>query len=74
MLTPTQGYELQLNPQTGRTLAPHKAAGITQIVAALHAGAREKKVESIKLRWRVSYKAGGVQKNETGEIPEFTLA
>lgn len=69
-----QGYELQLNPQTGRTLAPHKAGGITQTVAAWHTGARDKKVESIKLRWRVSYKAGGVQKNETGEIPEFTLA
>ncbi|MBE3047534.1 hypothetical protein IMZ48_34475 [Candidatus Bathyarchaeota archaeon] len=43
----TQGYELQLNPQTGRTLAPHKAGGITQTVAAWHAGARER-------RWRLS--------------------
>lgn len=74
MLMHPQGYELQLEPQTGRTLAPHSAAGITQTVAAWHAGAREKKVESIKLRWRVSYKAGSQQKNETGEIPQFTLA
>lgn len=63
-----------MNPQTGRTLAPRAASGITQTVAVWHAGAKERKVESVKLRWRVSYKAGGVQKHETGEIPEFTLA
>ena len=39
-----------------------------------HAGDKQRKVESIKLRWRVSYKVGGQQKNETGEIPEFTIA
>lgn len=69
-----QGYELQLNPQTGRTLEPHKASSITQTVAAWHTDSRDKKVESIKLRWRVSYKVNGVQKNETGAIPEFSLA
>jgi hypothetical protein len=37
-------------------------------------GDRDKKVESIKLRWRLSYKVGAEQKQEVGEIPEFTLA
>lgn len=69
-----QGYELQLNQQSGRTLAPNKAGSITQAGYVSHAGDKQRKVESIKLRWRVSYKVGGQQKNETGEIPEFTIA
>lgn len=43
-------------------------------MAVWHTGARERKVESIKLRWRVSYKVNGAQKKETGEISEFKLA
>jgi len=39
-----------------------------------HAGATDKKVESIKLRWRLSYKVGGDAKQEMGEVPEFALA
>ncbi|SPO01356.1 related to Arf-binding protein [Cephalotrichum gorgonifer] len=73
-LAAQKGYELQLSPQSGRTLEPNGASNITQRVAAWQAGSRDKKVESIKLRWRVSYKVNGVEKNETGEIPEFTLA
>lgn len=38
------------------------------------AGDRSNKVESVKLRWRVSYKVGGELKTEMGEIPEFSLA
>lgn len=43
----------------------------------VHAGADAgKKVESIKLRWRVSYTlgVGGAQQTEMGEIPEFAIA
>jgi ADP-ribosylation factor-binding protein GGA len=39
-----------------------------------HARERDKKVESIKLRWRLSYKVGGEQKLEMGGIPEFAVA
>lgn len=39
-----------------------------------HAGNREQKVESVKLRWRAAYKVGAEQKSEMGEVPEFSLA
>jgi len=37
-------------------------------------GNKSEKVQAIKLRWRVAYKVASKQTNETGEIPEFTLA
>ncbi|KAG5969620.1 hypothetical protein E4U58_001284 [Claviceps cyperi] len=74
-LAVTKGYELQLKPQTGRDLAPKQSRGITQQVDVWHAGSRTQKVESVKLRWRATYKVGGTeQKAETGEIPEFYIA
>jgi hypothetical protein len=39
-----------------------------------HAGARDRRVEAIKLRWRVSFKVGGEVRQEMGEIPEFSVA
>ncbi|KAG6004010.1 hypothetical protein E4U21_001514 [Claviceps maximensis] len=74
-LAVTKGYELQLKPQTGRDLAPKQSRGITQQVDVWHSGNRAQRVESVKLRWRATYKVGGTeQKNETGEIPEFSIA
>ncbi|AEO59899.1 hypothetical protein MYCTH_2308546 [Thermothelomyces thermophilus ATCC 42464] len=73
-LAVTKGYELLLDPQSGRTLAPKQSRGITQSIKVRHAGNPFQKVESIKLRWRVSYKVGGELKQEMGEIPEFTVA
>lgn len=72
MLT-KQGYELHLQPQTGRALAPKQSRGVTQAIKVSHAGDSKKKVEAIKLRWRVAYKVGGELKQEMGEIPEFTV-
>lgn len=69
-----QGYESQLKPQTGRSLEPKQSRGITQSIEVWHAGDKMKKVESIKLRWRVAYKLNGEVKTEMGEIPEFSLA
>ncbi|KAK4242852.1 VHS domain-containing protein [Achaetomium macrosporum] len=73
-LAVTKGYELQLKPQTGRTLEPKQSRGVTQSISVWHAGSRDRKVESIKLRWRVSYKVGGELRQEMGEIPEFSVA
>jgi hypothetical protein len=39
-----------------------------------HAGNRDKKVDAIKLRWRLAYKVAGEARNEMGEIPEFSVA
>jgi len=47
---------------------------VTQSIHVWHAGSRDRKVETVKLRWRVSYKVGGEVKQEMGEVPEFTVA
>lgn len=69
-----QGYESQLKPQTGRSLEPKQSRGITQSIEVWHTGDKSKKVESVKLRWRVAYKIGGEAKSEMGEISEFSIA
>jgi ADP-ribosylation factor-binding protein GGA len=71
----TQGFELQLKPQTGRELAPKQSRGVTQEVDIWHAGDHARKVESAKLRWRMAYKVGGGEsQNEMGEILEVSIA
>ncbi|KAB5533635.1 VHS domain-containing protein [Coniochaeta sp. 2T2.1] len=72
-LAVTKGFVLKLEPQTGRTLFPRQTGGVTQTIVVCHAGDESKKVESIRLRWRVSYKVGEEQKAEMGEIPEFSI-
>ncbi|KAI5466462.1 VHS domain-containing protein [Mariannaea sp. PMI_226] len=73
-LAVTKGFELQLQTQTGRDLAPGQSRGITQEVQIWHAGNRTQKVESAKLRWRASYKLAGQPVNDMGEVSEFSLA
>ncbi|PTB62432.1 golgi-localized gamma-adaptin [Trichoderma citrinoviride] len=73
-LAVTKGYELQLKPQTGRSLSPKQSRGVTQEVDVWHTGNRSQRVESVKLRWRASYKVGEELKNEMGEIAEFSIA
>ncbi|SPQ24668.1 c20686a7-a84c-403d-83a5-f6f780e231a6 [Thermothielavioides terrestris] len=73
-LAVTRGYELQLKPQSGRTLEPKQSRGITQSINVYHAGNKTRKVEAIKLRWKVSYKVGGDLRQEMGEIAEFSVA
>ncbi|KAI1359269.1 ADP-ribosylation factor-binding protein GGA2 [Xylaria arbuscula] len=73
-LAVTKGYELKLQPQTGRTLEPNQENGVTQVIQVWHAGELAKKVDSARLRWRLSYKWGAENKAETGEIPEFSIA
>ncbi|KAI0121693.1 VHS domain-containing protein [Xylariales sp. AK1849] len=73
-LAVTKGYELQLQPQTGRSLGPSQKYGVTQSMQVWHSGDRNRKVESVKLRWRVSYKLGNETKTEMGDVAEFGLA
>ena len=70
----TQGFELQLQPQSGRNLLPKQKNGVKQMVNIWNAGNRNVKVESVKLRWRATYKVGAENKSEMGEIPEFSIA
>lgn len=69
-----QGYESQLQPQTGRNLEPNQKYGITQNAQIWVAGDRSKKVEKVKLRWRLNYSVGGEAKVEMGDVSEFGLA
>ncbi|EJT75820.1 ADP-ribosylation factor-binding protein GGA1 [Gaeumannomyces tritici R3-111a-1] len=69
-----KGYESQLQPQTGRDLAAKQNRGVTQVLDVWHAGDKNKKVESFKLRWRVAYRLAGEMKNETGEVAEIKIA
>ncbi|KAL9946964.1 hypothetical protein D7B24_000771 [Verticillium nonalfalfae] len=70
----TKGYEIKISPQTGVALEPKQSRGVTQTVEVNHAGDRSRKVEALKLRFRVSYKVGGALRNEAGAVSEFSIA
>ncbi len=64
-----------MKAQSGRILGPNQPRGVTQSMEVWHAGDGGRKVDSIKLRWKLSYRTlGGEQREERGEIPEFGLA
>jgi ADP-ribosylation factor-binding protein GGA len=67
-----QGYSLKLQPQTGRRLSPHEKGGVKQVIH-LH-GVEQGKGDSVKLRWKASYKVGVQQVHEQGEIPSLGIA
>ncbi|KKF94144.1 putative ADP-ribosylation factor-binding protein C25H2.16c [Ceratocystis platani] len=67
-LAVTKGFELGLQPQTGRDLAPHQNNGVTQAVEVWKAGDKASKVDSVKLRWRISYSVSGSPKPILDEV------
>jgi len=73
-LAVAKGYEAELKPQSGRVLEPGQSKGVTQHSRVWHAGDRSRRVEGVKIRWRVSYRVGGEARSETGEVPEFGVA
>ncbi|KAJ2897680.1 VHS domain-containing protein [Zalerion maritima] len=73
-LAVTKGFELALKPQSGRALEPMQSRGVMQQMQVWHAGNKEAKVDSVKLRWRVAYKLGGEQVTSMGDIGEFIIA
>lgn len=62
----SQTYTLQLTPQSGRTLQPNQVNGITQPIEIN--GVPRGLGNSVKMRWKASYKAGGEMKMEQGEV------
>ncbi|TVY80627.1 putative ADP-ribosylation factor-binding protein [Lachnellula suecica] len=68
----TKGYSLKLQPQTGRRLQPREQAGVKQVIYLN--GVEQGKGDSVKLRWKASYKVNEQQVNEQGEIPSLGLA
>jgi ADP-ribosylation factor-binding protein GGA len=65
---------LKLQPQSGRTLEPQQTRGVVQSMEVWHANDKSRKVNAIKLRWRLSYRLGEEMKTDMGEVQEFELA
>ena len=64
-----QGYQLALQPQSGRALAPRRQNGITQTIRLQ--GVERGQGQHVKMRWRAGYVLGGTGgqvQNEQGEI------
>jgi len=68
----TRGYSIKLQPQTGRRLQPHEQAGVKQIIYLN--GVEHGKGDSVKLRWKASYKIGEQEVREHGEIGSLGIA
>ncbi|KAL8972857.1 MAG: hypothetical protein Q9197_002587 [Variospora fuerteventurae] len=67
----TKGYTLQLTPQSGRTLQPNQKNGITQPIEIN--GVLRGMGNSVKMRWKASYKLGGEMKMEQGDVPSLGI-
>lgn len=67
-----QGAQLQLEPQSGVTLAPNQRSGITQNIRINNV--QRGSGTSVKMRWKASYSLGSQQKNEMGEIPSLGVS
>ncbi|KAI9666234.1 MAG: hypothetical protein M1821_004169 [Bathelium mastoideum] len=72
LLAVTKGYQLKLEPQSGRALGPHQQRGITQTIR-LH-GVGPGQGSSVKMRWKASYDVGTEHKEETGDISALGIS
>jgi ADP-ribosylation factor-binding protein GGA len=72
LLIDYQGAQLQLEHQTGVSLASQQRNGITQNIRLT--GVQRGSGNSIKMRWKVAYSLGGQQKSEMGEIPSLGVS
>ncbi|CAK7230359.1 ARF-binding protein [Sporothrix bragantina] len=70
----TKGFELRLQPQSGRNLDPLQTRGVMQTMEVSHAHNKSQRVETVKLRWRLAYKLGAEARTDMGEVHEFDLA
>ncbi|KAI9743257.1 MAG: hypothetical protein M1818_003103 [Claussenomyces sp. TS43310] len=68
----TKRYSLKMEPQSGRRLDAFEKQGITQVISLN--GVNQGSGNSVKLRWRVSYKVGTEVKNEAGEVASLGIA
>ncbi|CDM33686.1 hypothetical protein DTO006G1_4439 [Penicillium roqueforti] len=67
-----KSYTLQLRPQSGRDIAPQQQNGVQQemLIDGVDAG----KGNSVKIRFKVSYKLGGEAREEQGMVPPLGIA
>ncbi|KAL8921950.1 MAG: hypothetical protein Q9172_003764 [Xanthocarpia lactea] len=67
----TKSYTLHLTPQSGRTLQPNQLNGITQPIEIN--GVPRGSGNTVKMRWKASYKIGGEMKMEQGEVASLGI-
>lgn len=67
-----QSYTLQLRPQSGRDIAPQQQAGVQQgmVLDGIESG----KGNSVKIRFKASYKLGSEAREEQGMVPALGIA
>lgn len=68
----SQGFTFKLTPQSGRTLQPNQSDAITQTITLN--GVSKGQANSVKMRWKASYKLAGNLRHEQGEVPSFGIA
>lgn len=66
-----QGFTLQLTPQSGRTLQPHRKDVITQTIKI--DGVFKGQASAVKMRWKASYVIKGESHQEQGEVPPLGI-
>ncbi|KAJ6163962.1 hypothetical protein N7470_002634 [Penicillium chermesinum] len=67
-----KSYTLQLRPQSGRDIAPHQQHGVQQEM--LLDGVDPGKGDSVKIRFKVSYKVGTEAREEQGMVPSLGIS
>jgi len=67
-----QAYRLQLRPQSGREISALQQNGVQQEM--LVDGVEFGQGSSVKMRFRVSYVAGGQRKEEQGMVPPLGIS
>lgn len=67
-----KAYHLKLNPQSGRDISPLQSVGVKQemLIENVDSG----KGNSIKIRFKVSYRVGGQAKEEQGMVPALGIS
>ena len=68
----SQAYTLHLRPQSGRTVMPFQRNGVQQFMQL--DGVELGKGNSVKIRFKVSYKLGNEVKEEQGMVPPLGIS
>jgi ADP-ribosylation factor-binding protein GGA len=67
-----QGLSLNLQAQSGRSLQAQQKDGITQIIRVN--GVERGKGNTVKMRWKASYKLGTEMRQEQGQVENLGVA
>jgi ADP-ribosylation factor-binding protein GGA len=68
----TKSYQLKLEPQSGRALAPRQTSGVTQTIRLL--GVDVGMGGNVRMRWKASYIIDGARKDEQGEVSALGIS